>query len=199
MAQSPLNRPYSENWFSRLLDRKGADYIESGKLFDGEVLRNIDRIIDDVIQGRIDYSVYGKCIMKPVIFDNLLSYCRSKLSSEMTKQYCLAYTNWACENGLVVVANSNHMPTNGEFHVFGSVAPPYDFDAAQWNSGRSTITSVMRNDISTAYREVNIECEKYKVLTEILERVHVTNNVFELQLATNRLKQFIRSNNNIIY
>lgn len=193
------NQPYRENWFSRLLDRKGSDYIETGKLTDAEVLRNIDRIIDDIINGRIDYSVYGKCIMAPVVFDNLLSYCRSRLSSEMSKMYCISFTNWSIDNGIVTVANTNHMINSTNSYVPGVVPSMFDYDMSAWCNGHCTITPTMRNDISTALREVTIEYNKFLKLTEIFEKVQLSKNVYDIQLATNVLKQFIRSNNKVIY
>lgn len=197
MAQ-PYNQNFPECWFSRLLARKGEDYISSGKLTDNEVLRNIDRIIDDIINGRIDYSKYGNCILNSTVFDNLLSYCRSKLSIKSAELYCLSYTNWAIETGNVVIANNNHF-VNGEFYDPNTMQPPYNYDANVWNSGHCTITPTTRNDINTALREITTDYNKFNVLTNVLNSIQSSQNIYELQWATNLLKQFIRSNNKLVY
>ena len=168
----PYNTSYPECWFSRLLERKGDDYISSGKITDMEVIRNIDRIIDDIINGKIDYSKYGNCILAPVVFNNLLSYCREKVSTTAAKMYSLSYTNWACDIGHIVVANSNRFPDGNVDNAWG-VTPPYDYDARLLNNGISTITPSMRNTLSIALRNESIEYNKYLFLMNIFDSIQV--------------------------
>lgn len=196
MAQRTING-YPECWFSRLLARKGDDYITSGKLTDDEVLRNIDRIISDIINGKIDYSVYGNYVLLPVVFDNLLSFCRSRYNTTSAELYCLGYVNWACETGIIQVANLDRYFPNGQYDL-SQVQPPFTHDVSLWNNGISTISTSTKNTISTAIRDISFENSKFKVLTEILESIQTTRNIFELQWATNGLKQYIRSNNSRI-
>jgi hypothetical protein len=80
------------NWFSRLLDQRGQDYISSGKLTIDEVSKNAERIIDDMIAGRIDYDKYGQYIVNPVVIQTLVNYCSNKLAINKALQFSLGYT-----------------------------------------------------------------------------------------------------------
>lgn len=90
-AENSSKRKIS-NWFSRLLDQRGQDYISSGKLTIDEVSKNAERIIDDMIGGRIDYDVYGKYIINPIVIQTLINYCANKLAINKTLQFSLGYT-----------------------------------------------------------------------------------------------------------
>lgn len=90
-AENPSRRKIS-NWFSRLLDQRGQDYISSGKLTIDEVSKNAERIIDDMIAGKIDYDIYGKYIIEPVIIQTLINYCANKLAINKVLQFSLGYT-----------------------------------------------------------------------------------------------------------
>lgn len=79
------------NWFTRLLDQRGQDYISSGKLTIDEVNRNAERILDDIIAGRIDYGKQGQYLINPVVIDTLISYCANKLAINRAIQYSLGY------------------------------------------------------------------------------------------------------------
>lgn len=193
----PYNTNYPDCWFSRLLEKKGEDYISSGKITDAEVIRSIDRIIDDIINGKIDYSKYGNCVLHPAVFNNLLSYCREKVSTISAKLYSLSYVNWACDTGRIVVANSNRFP-DGDINAYAN-GFPYDYDVFLLNNGISTITPSMKNTLSIALRNETIEYNKYLFLMNVFDSIQVSQNIYELQWATNGLKQFVRSNNNIIY
>lgn len=194
MAQR-TNNGYLECWFSRLLARKGEDYISSGKLTDDEVVRNVDRIINDIINGKIDYDLYGAYMLYPVVFDNLLSYCRNRYSMTSTEMYCLGYVNWAIETGQIQVANMDNFPNGkGQNNMpYNSMMQPYDMNL--WNAGVGTISMATRSTIPTAIRDISFENNKYRYLTQILENVQSTKNIFELAWATNGLKQYTRSNN----
>ncbi len=90
-AENSSKRKVS-NWFSRLLDQRGQDYISSGKLTIDEVSKNAERIIDDMIAGRIDYDTYGKYVINPVVIQTLINYCANKLAINKTLQFSLGYT-----------------------------------------------------------------------------------------------------------
>lgn len=90
-AENSSKRKVS-NWFSRLLDQRGQDYISSGKLSIDEVSKNAERIIDDMIGGRIDYDAYGKYIIDPIVIQTLINYCANKIAINKTLQFSLGYT-----------------------------------------------------------------------------------------------------------
>ena len=77
------------NWFTRLVDQRGEDYIFSGKLTADEVNRGVGRIIDDIIYGRIDYVQQGKYLLQPSVIDTLLAYCHNKLAISYARQYAI--------------------------------------------------------------------------------------------------------------
>ena len=77
-------------WFSQLLHKKGQNYISDGLLRDQEVQRNLDRIVNDIVNGKIDYCQYGAYILQTVIIDNLLPYCRNKSALISAELYSLS-------------------------------------------------------------------------------------------------------------
>jgi hypothetical protein len=86
----PSGRKIS-NWFTRLIDQKGEEYINSGRLTIEEVSKNAERIIDDMIAGRIDYDKFGKYLIMPVIIETLINYCSNKLAINRALQFSLGY------------------------------------------------------------------------------------------------------------
>jgi len=80
------------NWFTRLLDQRGQDYISSGKLTYEEVSKNAERIIDDLIAGRVDYGKQGQYLINPVVIETLINYCSNKLAIDKAIQFSLGYT-----------------------------------------------------------------------------------------------------------
>jgi len=184
-----------ESWLSRLVDRNGEDYVKN--ITDAEVLRSIDRIIEDIIGGRINYDQYGNLLLIPAIFDNLLSYCRSRASTCFTELFCLNYTNMASETGQLQIANTNYFPGSQMPENISYAAQVYDVNL--WSQGFATISQQTKNNLNTAIREKNIEYNKYSILANILGEVQVSRNIFTLQWNTNGLKQYIRSNNKLQY
>ena len=87
----PSNKPKFKvhNWFTRLVDQRGEDYILSGKLTSEDVNRGVGRIIDDIIYGRIDYIQQGKYLLQPSVIDTLISYCHNKLAISYALQYAI--------------------------------------------------------------------------------------------------------------
>ncbi len=184
-----------ECWFSRLLARKGEDYITSGKLGVMEVIRGVDNIINDIINGRIEYSKYGNYLLIPVVFDTLLSYCRDKASTTAAEMYCLNYTLWSAETGKITIANTSRFPDKDP----NNNQTGYPYDTMVLNNGFVTISQTMKNTIAVALREVSNEYNKFTFLRDIFESIQVTRNVYELEWATTKLKQFVRSNNRFMY
>lgn len=185
-------------WFSQLLHKKGQNYISDGLLRDQEVQRNLDRIVNDIVNGKIDYSQYGAYILQPVIFDNLLSYCRNKAAMISAELYCLSYTMYCIDIGQITTANTNMFPNQFNPETAQCVEP-YCQDYMALISGKSTVTTSMRNTISAEYRTACTEHSKYCILRDTLEHIQETRNVYELQWVTVNLKQYVRSNNNLVY
>ena len=185
-------------WFSQLLHKKGQNYISEGLLTDQEVQRNLDRIVNDIVNGKIDYSQYGAYMLQPVIFDNLLSYCRNKAAMLSAELYCLSYTMYCIDIGQIATANTNILqnqfnPENAQY------MDPHTPDYMALMSGKSTVSTSMRNTISAEYRTACTEYSKYCILRDVLEHIQESRNVYELQWVTANLKQYIRANNNLVY
>lgn len=164
-------------WFSRILQQRGADYIRSGQLLDREVIRNIDRIINDIINARIDYGTYGYCILYPAVFSNLLSYTTSKVVSLQAIQFSLMYTSSAVSKGDIKVVSMSNI----------------DFLASQGN-GITYIDPGMQTNIDAALRDTIRDFNKYRIINDALRRVQMTQNVYELQFVPGLLKQYLRNN-----
>lgn len=79
------------NWFTRLLDQRGEDYISSGKLTVDEVSRNAEKILDDMISGRVNYDTQAQYIINPVVIETLINYCSNKLAINKAIQFALGY------------------------------------------------------------------------------------------------------------
>lgn len=158
----------NSNYFSRLLQNKGPDYIDNGNLTDREVLRSIDIIINDIINGRIDYDKYGKYILLPEVFETLISHCRDKRSLYSSSLYCMDYTLFQIGLG--------HLPVVGPF--------------MQLEQGM--INQDLYNNIIYNRDKIQFELQKYGVLTDVLEAVNASKNVFDLVYATSKLKMYSR-------
>lgn len=79
------------NWFTRMIDQRGEDFIAAGKVSVDEVGKNVDRIIDDIIAGRVDFSKHGKYIIEPIIIDTILDYCANKVNLNTANLYTQNY------------------------------------------------------------------------------------------------------------
>lgn len=97
---SLINNPVSDsicngrkisNWFTRMIDQRGEDFIAAGKISVDEVGKNVDKIIDDIIAGRVDFSKHGKYIIEPIIIDTILDYCANKVNLNTANLYTQNY------------------------------------------------------------------------------------------------------------
>lgn len=79
------------NWFTRMIDQRGEDFIAAGKISVDEVGKNVDKIIDDIIAGRVDFSKHGKYIIEPIIIDTILDYCANKVNLNTANLYTQNY------------------------------------------------------------------------------------------------------------
>lgn len=172
-------------WFAQQLANFGSDYISGGKMNEIKVKRNIDRIISDIINGRIDYNLYGYCILYPPVFDTLTAYCNDQIVVKQAIDYSLNYTmmqiglgNIRCDRG---VQSDMIVDRSAEYWSMASVQV-------------NMITEGTRRNIMVAIEENRIELNKYMVIIYYLNRVSMTQNVFELMNIPNILKASIKRN-----
>lgn len=79
------------NWFSRMIEQRGEDFLNGNKMSIDEVSRNADRIIDEMIAGKVDYSKYGKYIVNHVVIDTLIDFCANKINLNSANLYTQNY------------------------------------------------------------------------------------------------------------
>lgn len=154
------------NWFTRLLDQRGQDYISSGKLSVDEVSKNAERILDDMIAGRIDYIKQGPIIINPIIIDTLINYCSNKLAINSAIQYALGYVY-------------NDYTNRQNF-----------YDDPQRLANLSVIDDSMSRNIAQAIAIVNQDIGVYDILYKKLTFVEATKNVSSLFSLTNELNNY---------
>lgn len=99
------------NWFTRMIDQKGEDYFDNASVDD--ISRNAEKIIDDMISGRIDYNKIGSIIIKPVIIETLINYCSNKLAINKAIQYSLGYLYNDYTNKMNFVDDTSRMAMLG--------------------------------------------------------------------------------------
>lgn len=173
-----------DSWFSRLIERKGEEYVTSGRLTTDEVGRNAERIIDDMIKGRIDYNKYGQLILTPVIIDTLVNYCTSELNHKMAMHYALAYTyNDYIANRIV------HVP------------PTYMYTLQSYGGGNyangpefvpASMPETMASNISQAIGILAREIEILGIVKNTLNIVSATNNPYALYTLPNKLAAYTK-------
>lgn len=154
------------NWFTRLLDQKGEDYISSGKLSIDEVSRNAERILDDMIAGRVDYIKQGPILINPIIIDTLINYCANKLAINRAIQFALGYVY-------------NDYTNRQNF-----------YDNPERSMNLSVIDDSMSRNITQAIAIVNQDIGVYDILYRKLVFVQATNNVSSLFSLTNELNSY---------
>ena len=167
-----------DNWFSRLLERKGEDYITSGKLTIDEVNKNAERIIDDIIKGKIDYNKYGNCMITPVVLDTLINYCTNQLAIKSAIQFALGYTH-------------NDYVNNTIMHSVSPI-PQYQFYSTDDRRIPAAIDDNLASNIAEAMNIINQDIIIYSMLLQTLKSVDVTKNPYELFSLTNRLNPYTK-------
>lgn len=166
------------NWFSRIIERKGADCIKSGRLTTDEVSRNAEKIIDDILRCRIDYEKYGSYIIAPVVLEPLIGYCTNKLAIDEAILFSLGYTHNDYVNGCI-------------FHGTGTFSRNQYFD-----NGRrvaAILDDNLANNIAQALAIKSKEVEIYTIILQALQSIRVTKNPYELYALTSRLNMYTRS------
>ena len=163
--EKPTNKRIS-NWFSRLIDQRGEEYITSGRLTIEEVSKNAERIIDDMISGRIDYDKFGKYIILPVIIETLINYCSNKLAINKALSFSLGYIY----NDYVEKANL--------------------IDDPERYSILMTIDDSLARDITQSIAIVNQDINIYTILFNRLSYVNYTKNVSNLYSLINELNVY---------
>ena len=170
VQQSSIGRKVN-NWFTRLLDQRGQDYISSGKLTVDEVSRNAEKIIDDLIAGRIDYSKQSQYLIQPIIIDTLINYCANKLAINRAIQYSLGYVY-------------------NDYTNMGSLLEDRDrFNII------SAIDDALARNITQSIAIVNQDISVYDLLYKKLTYVKATSNassLFSLPNDLNNLKKMMK-------
>lgn len=151
------------NWFSRLVEQKGEDFITSGKLTVDEVSKNAEKILDDMIDGKVDYIKQGYILITPIIIDTLINYCANKLAINKAIQYALGYV----------------------YNDYTQKQKFYD-DPERLNSLASIDDNMSRN-ITQAISIVNQDIGVYEILYRKLSFVEATKNASSLFSLSNEL------------
>ena len=169
-----------DNWFSRLLDRKGQDYIKNDLITVDEISKNAERIIDDIIKGKIDYQIYGYCIVNHKILNTLINYCTTKLTISQAMQFALGYTN-------------NDYISNDIIHVNTGIPQLQSYK----NNMRipAYMDDGMANNIAQAISMINQDIAIYTILLQSLKYVQITQNPYELFSLINKLAPYVKISN----
>lgn len=172
-ANAHLNKdPYNQsgkklnNWFTRLLDQRGQDYISSGKITTEDITKNAERIFDDMISGRIDYIKQGNELINPIVIETLINYCSNKLAINKAIQFSLGY---------VYNDYSNKQ---------------YFIDDPERYMALNTINDSLARNIAQSISIVNQDIGIYQILFDRLNYVNVTKNASSLFSLTNDLNNY---------
>ena len=173
------NNKNLSNWFSRMIEKKGPDCIQTGRLTTDEVSRNADKIIDDIIKARIDYNKYGQYIIAPVVLEPLIGYCINKLALDEAILFSLNYIhNEYVNNAIVPVSGSGN--SNLQYYDNKKRFP-------------AVIDDNLANNIVQALSMKTKEVEIYTIILCTLRSIRVTGNPYELYTLTNKLNMYIKN------
>lgn len=153
------------NWFTRILEQRGNDYITSGKLSVDEVSKNAERILDDMISGKVDYTTQGSIIISPVVIDTLINYCANKLAINRAIQFALGYVY-------------------NDYTEKSTISDPYRQQTL------NAIDDAMSRNIAQAIAIVNQDIGIYDILYKKLTFVEATKNASSLFSLTNELNNY---------
>ena len=156
------------NWFSRIIDQHGEDYFFSEKLTIDEISRNAERILDDIIFGRIDYNSQSKYLMAHKVIDTLVNYCSNKLAINKAISFSLGYTYTDYVNRM------NYMNDPNKFNAL------------------STIDDSLVRNVSHAIAIVNQDIALYEHLYNKLYYAAQTQNVSGLFSISSELNNYRR-------
>lgn len=154
------------NWFTRLQEQKGDDFITSGKLTVDEVSKNAEKILEDMIDGKVDYIKQGPILITPIIIDTLINYCANKLAINSAIQYALGYVY-------------NDYTAKQKF-----------YDDPERMASLSVIDDNMCRNITQAISIVNQDIGVYDILYRKLSFVEATKNASSLFSLTNDLAAY---------
>ena len=172
-----------ESWLSRLIERRGEEYITSGRLTIDEVSKNAEKIVDDMVKGRIDYNKYGQIILNPVILDTILNYCISEINHKNALHYSLAYTYNDYLGNRILHVPSNYACTLQAFGGDQTNGPMFL---------PAGMTESMATNISQAIGILAREISVLDIVKSALETVSVTGNPYALYTLANKLISYIK-------
>ena len=178
------NNKFRDNtWIAILVERKGEDYIDNG-LTSYEVSRNSERILDDIIKGRIDYNNYGKHLIKPVILDTLISFCATTLAKLNAYSYALGYVKTEYDNNAIMHAGNIVTDKLQSYTIDGYKTPGIMTDSLANNV--SQLVSIVNQDIMIYYQVYNT-----------LQAVSVSRNPFDFYALNNSISKYVEAKNRI--
>lgn len=175
-------------WISNMIDNRGEDFINT--LRTEEVIRNADRIISDIINGRIDYMIYAQYMMNSIILDTITSYCENKMNMANANAFAITYTLKGIDTGDIMIANSNAF-YGGQCNT--------EYDQYLVNNGKTIASIGMRDILASTLRSENIDAQKYSILYSALVEAKITQNVFVLQYAANKLNGYVYAHNRLTF
>ena len=176
------NNRKDTTWIATLIEKRGADYIDS-QLTSDEVIKNVDRIIMDIINCRINYNAYGEHFIKPVILDTLISHCSSHLAKLKTESFALGYVKNDYDNNVIT-------------HV-GNVASDMLQSFYGHNRTPGTLTDSTANNISQLLARVNQDIMIYYPILNTLQTISITRNYYDMYALNNTLGQFVTNRKRI--
>lgn len=165
------------NWFSRMIEKEGPDFLDTGKITVEKISSNADRIIDDIVHGFINYDLYGSYIVHPIITNQLIQFCSNKLAELTAEQYALHHIhNEYVNNKLTVLSD------------LAPATPPADVD-----SDHIIFGSILTN-IEMLIPRIDYNVYKYYTVKQCLEVVDVTKDPYRLYDIANIFSMYEKNN-----
>lgn len=169
-------------WIAMLIEKRGEDYIDN-LLTSDEVSKNVDRIISDIINCRIDYDRYGIHFIKPIILDTLISHCASQIAKLKTEEYALGYVKTDYDNN--AITHVGNISTDMLQSFYGNNRTP------------GSLTDGTANNISQLLARVNQDIMIYYPIYNTLNNISITHNFYDMYALNNTLGQFVASRKRI--
>lgn len=191
-------------WFEQMIDIKGEDFFALDKVLGKDVTKAADRIINDIINGNIDYDKYGYCLLNRIVYDNLLAYCSNKQLTLAAIRFSLRFALYSISIGTIkldpVINIPGYGPDSPNFIDYNGNTFNVEGDQRYIYYGPPTINESTINSISTSLRDTENNLVKYSIMTQKLQQMMVTRNVYVLtDPLIFELNKFINSTNKFNY
>ena len=166
--QTQTNGKKPNNWFSRTLEQRGQDCFSSGKVSVDVVSKNAERILNEMVSGRVDYEKFASCIIEPVVLNTLINYCANKLAINKALQFSLGYTYKDYVDRAELANDPNRYMTI------------------------CSIDDGLSRNITQSISIVNSDISYYAIIHDKLVYVDNTKNVSALYSLTNELNNYMK-------